>query len=56
MEKKGVDPAAFERDKAGLESSLRENRRSQLFQAYLAQARQRYAIEKRSDAFRDLIG
>jgi peptidyl-prolyl cis-trans isomerase D len=56
LEKKSVDPAAFEKDRASFESSLRENRRSQLFQAYLTQARQRYAIEKRPEAFRNLIG
>jgi parvulin-like peptidyl-prolyl isomerase len=55
LEKKGIDPAAFERDKASLASTLRENRRSQLFQAYLAQARQRYSIEKKSDAFRNML-
>jgi peptidyl-prolyl cis-trans isomerase D len=48
-EKKAFDPAAFEKEKAQLTATLRSERRRQLFEAYLAQARQRVTIERRTD-------
>jgi peptidyl-prolyl cis-trans isomerase D len=55
-EKKSVDPAAFEKEKASVAAALRDNRRSQLFQAYLKSARERIVVEKRTDMLRRLVG
>jgi peptidyl-prolyl cis-trans isomerase D len=56
IERKAADPAAFERERATLVGTLRSERRSRLFQAYLGQARERYKVERRSDVFRRLVG
>jgi peptidyl-prolyl cis-trans isomerase D len=52
LEKKSFDPVAFEKEKASLASSLRDERRGQLFQAYMGQARQRFTVERNAEAFR----
>jgi peptidyl-prolyl cis-trans isomerase D len=56
LEKKTFDPAAFEREKAALASSMREARRGQVFQAFLAQARQRFPVEKHPEVLQRLVG
>ena len=50
------DPAAFAREKASLEAGLRQQKQGQLFQAYLAEARDRYAIERNAEAFKRVMG
>jgi peptidyl-prolyl cis-trans isomerase D len=56
IEKKAFDPAAFEKQRAPLAASLRRERKQELFQAYMSQARSRFAIEKRPEVFRKLAG
>ena len=56
LEKKPFDPAAFEGQKATIVAGLKDQRRQQLFRAYLAQARQRYPVERRPEAFQRLLG
>jgi peptidyl-prolyl cis-trans isomerase D len=56
LEKKAFDPAAFEGQKATIVASLKDQRRQQLFRAYLAQARQRYTVERRPEAFQRVLG
>ena len=51
-ERKELDAAAFEKEKAELTTSLRLAKRNQLFEAYLAQARGRFQVERRSEALR----
>jgi peptidyl-prolyl cis-trans isomerase D len=52
VEKKDYDPAAFEKEKAALIASLTEQRRSQLFRAYMQEARKRFPVTRRPDALR----
>jgi peptidyl-prolyl cis-trans isomerase D len=56
LEKKPFDAAAFEQQKTALMSSLRQEKRSQLFQAYLNQARERFTLERRAEAFQRILG
>jgi peptidyl-prolyl cis-trans isomerase D len=51
-EKKEMDPAAFEKEKAQIAASLRTTKRNQLFEAYLAQARTRFNVESRPEVLR----
>lgn len=55
LERKEFDPAAFEREKGSLAASLREERKRQLFDAYLEQARRRYPVERNLEAFRRIV-
>ena len=52
LERKDYDPAAFEAQKAALIASLTEERRSQLFRAYMQDARKRFPVQRRPDALR----
>ena len=56
LEKKPFDPGAYEGQKASITAGLKDQRRQQLFRAYLAQARQRYAVERRPEAFQRVVG
>jgi peptidyl-prolyl cis-trans isomerase D len=56
LEKKAFDPAAYEGQKATIVAGLKDQRRQQLFRAYLAQARQRYPVERRPEAFQRVLG
>jgi peptidyl-prolyl cis-trans isomerase D len=56
VEKKPFDPGAYEGQKTAIAAGLKEQRRQQLFRAYLAQARQRYAVERRPEAFQRVLG
>jgi peptidyl-prolyl cis-trans isomerase D len=49
LEKKEFDPAAYEKEKASLMSSLAEQRKGQLFQAYMQEARKRFPVLRRPD-------
>jgi peptidyl-prolyl cis-trans isomerase D len=51
-EKKGFDPVAFERDKASLISSLRSQRREELFRSFMQEARKRVTVQRNVEAFR----
>ena len=50
LEKKPFDPAAFEKEKPSITTSLRGEKKQQLFQAFLEQARQRYPVERNLSA------
>ena len=56
LERKGMDPVAFAQQKPSVEESLRQQKRDQLFQAYLNQARDRYVIERNPAALRRVLG
>jgi peptidyl-prolyl cis-trans isomerase D len=56
LEKKPFDTVAFEQQKASLASSLRQQKKSQLFQSFLADARQRVTIERRPEAMKRIVG
>jgi len=50
LEKKPFDPAAFEKEKTAIVTSLKGEKKQQLFQAFLEQARQRYTVERNLSA------
>ncbi len=52
LEKRDYDPAAFEKEKAALTAGLTEERRGQLFRAYMQEARKRFPVLRRPDALR----
>jgi peptidyl-prolyl cis-trans isomerase D len=56
LEKKPFDAAAYEGQKASILAGLKDQRRQQLFRAYLSQARQRYTVERRPEAFQRVLG
>jgi peptidyl-prolyl cis-trans isomerase D len=56
LEKKAFDPQAFESQKASLTSSLEAEKKQRLFQAYLAQARQRTVVDRRPDLMKRVVG
>jgi hypothetical protein len=56
LEKKPFDAEAFVRERASLESSLKQQKQGQLFEAYLSQARDRYTIERNPEAFKRVMG
>jgi peptidyl-prolyl cis-trans isomerase D len=55
-EKQPFDAAAFAQQKAAIIANLRRERQAQLFQAYLSQARERFAVEREADVFRRITG
>jgi parvulin-like peptidyl-prolyl isomerase len=55
LEKKDYDKAAFEKEKAALTASLVEQRRGQLFSAYMLEARKRFPVQRRPDALRRVV-
>ncbi len=55
-EKKAYDPAEYAKQKDGLLLSLRQERKRQLFEAFLDEARKRVQIERRSEVFRRVVG
>ena len=55
LEKKAFDPAAFKEQRASLDESLRQDKRNQLFQDYMAQARLRFPLERRGEAFKRVV-
>ncbi|HEY6549517.1 MAG TPA: peptidyl-prolyl cis-trans isomerase, partial [Vicinamibacteria bacterium] len=56
VERKAFDPAAFAAQKAATESSLVEQKRGQLFQAYMSEARERYPVERNPQALARVLG
>src|SRR5262249_58850506 len=52
LEKKTFDPVAFEKEKAPLIAQLKQERRGQMFQAYMAQARQRFTVERNAEVYK----
>jgi peptidyl-prolyl cis-trans isomerase D len=56
LERKAIDPAAFEQQQAQVLESLTREKRRELFDAYLREARQRFPVEKRVEAFKKVTG
>jgi peptidyl-prolyl cis-trans isomerase D len=56
LEKKPFDAAELERQKVQLRAGLRQQRRGELFQAFLLQARDRYPVERNAAALRRVMG
>jgi peptidyl-prolyl cis-trans isomerase D len=52
LEKKAFDPAAFASEKAALVSSLRQQRREEMFRAYMQEARKRVTVQRHAEAFK----
>jgi peptidyl-prolyl cis-trans isomerase D len=52
VEKKAFDPAAFQAEKDSVIASLRQQRKEELFRAYMLEARKRVTVERNADAFR----
>jgi peptidyl-prolyl cis-trans isomerase D len=55
LEKKPFDPAAFEKEKPQLLTSLREERKQELFRAYMEEARRRFPIQRHVEAYRRVM-
>jgi peptidyl-prolyl cis-trans isomerase D len=56
LERRPFDAAALEAQKPALMAELRDARKEEMFRAYLNQARQRFAVERRPEAFRRVVG
>jgi peptidyl-prolyl cis-trans isomerase D len=56
LEKKPFDAAAYEAQRTALVTTLREQKQQQLFEAFLAEARQRHSVERRPDVIRRVLG
>jgi peptidyl-prolyl cis-trans isomerase D len=54
-EKKAVDPAAFEKEKPALIASLRQERKEELFRAFMQEARKRVTVQRNADAFKRVM-
>ena len=52
LEKKFFDPAAFDKEKATLVTSLRQQRREELFRSFMQEARKRVTVQRHAEAFR----
>src|SRR5262249_19790933 len=52
LEKKAFDPAAFEKDKASLMASLRQQRKEEMFRAYMQEARKKVTVQRNIEAFK----
>jgi len=52
----GFDAANFEKEKPRIVASLRDQKRSQAFQAYMGAARDRYEIRRNPEAYRRALG
>jgi peptidyl-prolyl cis-trans isomerase D len=55
LEKKPFDPAAFDKEKPSITTALRGQKKQQLFQAFLEQARQRYPVERNVSALQRAV-
>ena len=56
LEKKDFDAGAFAQQKDSIAAALRAQKQGELFQAYLENARKRFVVERRPDAFRRVVG
>jgi peptidyl-prolyl cis-trans isomerase D len=55
VEKKPFDPAAFEKEKASLVGSLRQQRREELFRSFMQEARKRVTVQRNAEALRRAV-
>jgi peptidyl-prolyl cis-trans isomerase D len=56
LEKKTPDPAELAKQKAQIAASLREQKREELFRAFLSAARERYTITRNAKAYNRAVG
>jgi hypothetical protein len=56
LEKKAADAAELARQRPQVASALREQKRSELFRAFLTAARERYTITRNAQAYRRALG
>lgn len=56
LEKQAADPAALATERAAIRAALQEQKRGQLFRAYLQEARKRFKVERHDDVLRKLVG
>jgi hypothetical protein len=56
LEKKSADPAELARQKAAVAAQLRDQKRQELFRAYIVAARERYTVTRNAAAYRRAIG
>ena len=56
VERKAFDPVAFATQKAQTTASLRQQKRNELFRAYLNQARDRHPVDRRADVLKRVMG
>jgi peptidyl-prolyl cis-trans isomerase D len=52
LERKAFDPAAFATQKPQIASGMRQQKKNELFQAYLNQARDRYRVDRQADVMK----
>ena len=55
-ERQEFDAEAFDRERPRVAASLRQQKQSQVFQAYIGAARERYEIRRNPDAYRRALG
>ena len=55
LERKAFDPEEYAKQKAQVASTLREQKRNELFQAYMGQARDRYTVDRVAEAFKRVV-
>ena len=55
LEKKAFDPAEFAKQKGSIAASLRQQKKSELFQSYMSQARDRVTIHRDPEAFKRVV-
>ncbi len=56
LERKPFDASEFAKQKQALIAALRQERRRQLFEGFLDEARKRVAVERNAEVFRRLVG
>jgi len=55
LEKKAFDPAELAKQRAQIAASVRQQRKSELFQAYMSQARDQFPVERRGEAYKRVV-
>jgi hypothetical protein len=56
LEKKPFDAAELERQREQVAASLRQQKQSELFRAYVVAARDRYEVTRNAQAYRRALG
>jgi peptidyl-prolyl cis-trans isomerase D len=55
LEKKAFDPAEFAKQKGSIATSLRQQKKNELFQSYMSQARERVTIYREPEAYKRVV-
>jgi hypothetical protein len=56
LEKKPFDAAELAKQKAQIAATLRQQEQQELFRAYVVDARERYEVKRRPEAWRRAVG